>query len=60
LKPNKKSRMKVKNENTQGEINPSKLDRVEIQPDQAGVEHTKGHEPFDFKRQDEMPNLDES
>ena len=52
--------MKVKNENTQGEINPSKLDRVDIQPDQAGVEHTKGHEPFDFKRQDEMPNLDES
>jgi hypothetical protein len=53
-------RPKVEKENTQGEINPCKLDRVDNQPDQAGAQHTKGHEPFDFKRLDEMPSLDES
>lgn len=60
MKPNKKMRPKVEKENTQGEINPCKLDRVDNQPDQAGAQHTKGHEPFDFKRLDEMPSLDES
>ena len=60
MKPNKKSKTKIEKEITQGEINPCKLDRVDIQPDQAGAQHTKGHEPYDFKRQDEMPTLDES
>ena len=60
MKSNKKSKSIVDNDDNQGEINPCKLDRVDIQPDQAGAQHTKGHEPYDFKRQDEMPNLDES
>ncbi len=60
MKRNKKIRPKIEKESTQGEINPSKLDRVDIRPDLAGAQNTKGHEPYDFKRQDEMPNLDES
>lgn len=60
MKPKKKIKTKIEKEINQKEINPCQLDREDIRPDEAGAQHTKAHEPYDFKRQDEMPNRDES
>lgn len=38
--------------NNESEINPEKLDREETNYDRAGFDHSKGHEPYEFKKLD--------
>jgi hypothetical protein len=35
-------------ENCESEINPEKLEREGIHPDEAGEENSKGHQPYEF------------
>ena len=40
-------------ENDEAEINPEKLEREETNFDRAGFDHSKGHEPYEFKKSDD-------
>lgn len=42
--------------NREGEINPGKLDREEIDLDRSGIDNSKGHEPYEFKNEDDDSN----
>ena len=48
----RKDDSKFDSENDETEINPEKLEREEKNYDRAGFDHSKGHEPYEFKKLD--------
>ena len=51
--PDEKGKSNFDSEHDEAEINPEKLEREKIYPDSSGDDNSKGHEPYEFKKNDQ-------
>lgn len=50
VNPDEKNKTDFDSENDEAEINPEKLEREEMNPDSAGNDNSKPHQPYEFKK----------